>query len=109
MLIAYALLATAIGVEVASTTLLSRTDGFRNIPMSALVLGGYALSIFLLAQVVKTIPTYIAYAVWAGAGTALVAAVAIVLRGEPATAAKVIGVVLVVAGVVLLNVTGAEH
>ena len=45
---AWVLLLAAIGVEVAATAALPRTDGFRDPVWTVLVLGGYALSIWLL-------------------------------------------------------------
>jgi multidrug transporter EmrE-like cation transporter len=50
MISAWLLLLGAIGVEVASTAALPRTHGFREPVWTALVLGGYALSIWLLAD-----------------------------------------------------------
>ena len=53
---AWALLLSAIGVEVAATAALPRTHGFRDPLWTALVLGGYALSIWLLALVIRAHP-----------------------------------------------------
>lgn len=99
----YLMLAGAILVEVIGTSLMPRTDGFRSLPWTALVLGCYAMSFFLLAQVVQTVPVYIAYAVWAGAGTLLVAAVGILILKEPTSAVRLAGLALVVVGLVLTN------
>ena len=60
-------------VEVVATALLPRAEGFTNLWWSLGVIGGYALSIWLLALVVRQIPVSIAYAVWSGIGTAMVA------------------------------------
>ena len=49
MSLPWVLLMMAIGVEVASTALLPRTEGFRNPLWTASVLLGYALSFWLLA------------------------------------------------------------
>ena len=57
----------------------------------------------LLAQTLKTMSVGTTYAIWAGVGTAAIAAIGIVFIGEAVTAAKVIGIVLVIAGVVVLN------
>ena len=50
----------------------------------------------------------IAYAVWAGAGTALVAVFGVAMLGEPATAIKVASISLIIMGVVGLNLSGAH-
>lgn len=104
----YALLAAAILVEVGATSMMKSTDGFTRPLPTAAVLLGYALSFVLLAQVVKDVSISVAYAIWAGAGTALVAAVGVTVLGEPATALKLTGIALVIGGVVLLNLQGAH-
>lgn len=100
---AYLLLALAIAVEVAGTLLMPRTEGFRSLPWTALVLSLYGVAFFLMSRVVQTLPVYITYAVWAGMGTALVAAIGILVLGEPSSVTRVLGIVLVVVGVVLVN------
>ncbi|MGY1750020.1 DMT family transporter [Modestobacter sp. SYSU DS0511] len=106
---AYLLLACAIAAEVAATSLLPRTAGF-TVPLPTVaVLAGYALSFVLLAQVVRTVPVAVAYAIWSGAGTAAVAAIGATLLGQPLSGWQVAGLVLVVVGVVLLNLGGTGH
>ncbi|MEO7131685.1 MAG: multidrug efflux SMR transporter [Dermatophilaceae bacterium] len=102
------LLSVAIGVEVGATSLLPRAAGFTNPMWTAVVLAGYGLSIWLLAVVVRTIPVSVAYAVWSGAGTALVATVGFTLLGESLTAAKVACLALIIVGVVGLNVVSTH-
>lgn len=99
------LLALAIVIEVASTALLPRTNGFTSPHWSVVVVGGYAVSIGLLAVVVKSIPVSLTYAVWSGAGTALVAVVGLVFLGESLSRLQVTSLVLIVVGVVGLNLT----
>jgi len=108
MFVAWGLLLSAIGVEVAATAALPRTDGFRNPWWTALVLTGYAASIFILTVVIRDIPVSIAYAVWAGLGTAGIAVVGIVLLGETFDAFKAGAILLIIAGVVALNLQGAH-
>ncbi|MBU2695083.1 multidrug efflux SMR transporter [Pimelobacter sp. 30-1] len=109
MVIAWSLLLTAIGVEVAASAALPRTDSFRNPLWTVLVLGGYALSIWLLALVVKDLPVSIAYAVWAGLGTAGMAVVGVLFLDERLDALKAGALALIVLGVVLLNLAGSTH
>ena len=49
-----------------------------------------------------------AYAIWAGVGTAVIAAIGMVFLGEATSALKIVGVLLVIAGVVVLNLGGAH-
>jgi small multidrug resistance pump len=102
------LLALAIGVEVAATAVLPKADGFTNPGWSAAVVVGYALSIWLLTVVVRTMPVSVTYAIWAGAGTALVAVVGLVFLGEPLGWVKAASLAMIVSGVVGLNLTGAH-
>lgn len=97
----------AIASEVVATVNLKLAAGFTRPVPSVVVVVGYAVSFWFLSQALKTLDLGLAYAVWAGLGTAAVVAVGVVLLGEPLTAVKAAGAGLVVAGVVLLNVAGA--
>ena len=108
MYAALGLLLAAIALEVAATTVLGRTEGFRDPVWSGLVIAGYAVSIWLLALVVERLPVSTAYAVWSGVGTAAVAFIGAVWLGESWDATKVVALVLIVAGVVMLNLQGAH-
>jgi small multidrug resistance pump len=103
MVAAWLLLIAAIAVEVASTASLPRSDGFRDPFWTAVVLGGYALSIWLLSIVVRDIPVSIAYAVWSGLGTAGIAVIGMVFLDEPLGLIKAGALALVIVGVVVLN------
>ncbi|MCU4744911.1 MULTISPECIES: DMT family transporter [Streptomyces] len=105
---AYVLLAGAILFEIAGTTLMKFSDGFTKLWPTLGTLAGYAVAFILLARVLKTIDVGVAYAIWAGAGTALIAAIGMLFLGESVTAAKVAGVALVIGGVTLLNLGGAH-
>ncbi|GHJ57604.1 multidrug SMR transporter [Nocardioides sp. OK12] len=102
------LLTLAIVVEVAATASLPRTDGFTRPGWTAVVVAGYAVALWLLSLVVRTMPVSVAYAVWAGLGTALVAVVGVVLLGEPLGWVRAVSLGLVVVGVVGLNLSGAH-
>jgi small multidrug resistance pump len=108
MLGAWALLVTAIVVEVASTAALPRTHGFREPGWTVLVLAGYAVSIWLLAEVIRHIPVSVTYAVWAGLGTAGIALVGVLLLHEPWDALKALALLMIIGGVVILNLHGAH-
>ncbi len=93
----------AILTEVTATVALRFTEGLTRLGPLVAVVVGYGLSFVFLALVLKYLSLSLPYAIWAGAGTALVAAVGIAALGEPATALKLAGIVLVVAGIVALN------
>ncbi len=108
MFVAAQLLVVAIAIEVVSTALLPRTAGFTDLWWSVAVLGGYAVSIWLLAVVVRTISVSTAYAVWSGLGTAIVAVIGYLWLGEQMTALKAASLAMIVVGVVGLNLAGAH-
>ena len=108
MWLAASLLGLAIVVEVAATAALPRTAGFTQPTWSVLVVAGYAVSIWLLALVVRHIPVSVAYAVWSGAGTALVAVVGLAFLGERLDPVKAAGLVAIIAGVVAVNLSAAR-
>jgi small multidrug resistance pump len=82
------LLTLAIGAEVAATLLLKTTDGFTRLLPSVGVVAGYAISIALLTKIVKQLDVGLVYAVWAGTGTAIVAAAGVPVRVAPHRNAK---------------------
>jgi small multidrug resistance pump len=102
------LLAVAIGVEVGATALLPRAAGFTDPLWSLVVVSGYGLSIWLLAVVVRSIPVSVAYAVWAGVGTAVVAVIGYAFLGEQMSWFKAASLAMIVLGVVGLNLVAAH-
>jgi multidrug transporter EmrE-like cation transporter len=103
-----ALLAIAIAVEVGATLALRASDGFSRPLPTGIVVVGYLTSFWLLSLVLKHISIGTTYAIWAGAGTAAIAAIGIVALGEPATALKLASIALIIAGVIGLNLAGAH-
>ncbi|MFF6998845.1 DMT family transporter [Streptomyces sp. NPDC008313] len=104
----YVLLAGAIAAEVAATTSMKYSEGFSRLWPSLLTLLGYVVAFLLLAQTLRTVSVGTAYAIWAGAGTAVIAAIGTLFLGEGLNAAKLAGIVLIIGGVVLLNLGGAH-
>ncbi|WP_449343265.1 DMT family transporter [Streptomyces silvisoli] len=104
----YATLAGAICAEVLGTTSMKFSHGFTRLWPSLGTLVGYLIAFVLLAQTLKTMQVGTAYAIWAGVGTAAVAVIGMAFLGETANLAKLVGVVLVIAGVVVLNLGGAH-
>jgi small multidrug resistance pump len=71
-------------------------------------MGGYALSIWMLAVVVRQMSVSVAYAVWSGLGTASIALVGALVLGERLDAVKLFALLLIVVGVVVLNLHTAH-
>ncbi|WP_329534683.1 multidrug efflux SMR transporter [Streptomyces sp. NBC_01450] len=104
----YALLAGAIASEVAATTAMKYSEGFSRLWPSLVTVLGYVIAFVLLAQCLKTVQVGTAYAIWAGVGTAVIAAIGMVFLGEALSLTKVAGILLIIGGVVVLNLGGAH-
>ena len=100
----YLLLAVAIAFEVAGTTALKMSNGFTNPIPSVLTVVGYAAAFYLLSLCLKSFSVGFTYAVWAGFGVVLVAAVGVFVFGEEADWPGIVGMSLIIAGIVVLNV-----
>ncbi|MEU4561224.1 multidrug efflux SMR transporter [Actinoplanes sp. NPDC023936] len=106
----YVFLFGAIAAELVGTSLMKATEGFTRLWPTLACLTAYGASFVLLSQAVKGMQVGIAYAIWSGVGTAAIVAIGAVFLGEPVTTAKVAGISLIIAGVVMLNMhSGTAH
>ena len=103
------LLIVAIVLEVAGTTNMKLSEGFSKLVPSVLVLFFYALSIIALTFAVNRLEVSVAYAVWSGMGTALVAVIGLWFFQESLTSIKVMALGLIIVGVVMLHLTSESY
>jgi small multidrug resistance pump len=103
------LLVVAIVLEVVGTTNMKLSEGFSKLVPSVLVLFFYALSIVALTFAVNRLDVSVAYAVWSGMGTALVAMIGIWFFQESLTTTKLIALGLIIVGVAMLHLTNKTH
>ena len=101
------ILCLSIALEVCGTVCLKLSDGMsRPLPILGVVL--FYLSAFaLMSTSLKSLEIGIVYAIWAAAGTALIAIIGIVFFGESIASGKIVGLAFVTAGVVLLKVSNS--
>ena len=85
---------------------LKYTDGFTRVGATVATLAAMVVSVWLLSIGMRTLPVGTAYSVWVGVGAIGTVALGIVLFGEPASAARLISVGLIVAGIVGLKLAG---
>ncbi|MFA5451710.1 MAG: SMR family transporter [Dehalococcoidales bacterium] len=97
-------LGVAITAEVVATSSLKASAGFTKFWPSVLVVLGYATAFYFLSLTLKAIPVGIAYAIWAGLGIVLISIVGWLIFGQKLDFASIIGMALIVAGVVVINV-----
>lgn len=98
-------LVLAIVLEVSGTTCMKLSEGFTKTVPSILLFVFYTLSFGMLTLALKRIDVSVAYAVWSGMGTALIATIGILYFKEPMTALKLISLALIIGGVVGLNLS----
>ncbi|MDM9648057.1 MULTISPECIES: SMR family transporter [unclassified Rhizobium] len=99
----YALLFTAIALEVIGTTALQLSQQFSRFWPTALMVACYAASFYCLSQTLKVIPVGIAYAIWSGLGIVLISSVGLIYFKQRLDTPAVIGLGLIIAGVLVVN------
>ncbi|WP_175409305.1 multidrug efflux SMR transporter [Streptomyces sp. TRM64462] len=105
---AWVLLIAAGLLEIGWSIGMKFTDGFTRLWPSLLTGLGIVASMALLAQATKTLPIGTAYGVWVGIGAAGAAVVGMLVLGEPATAARIFFVCLLLVAVVGLKATSGH-
>jgi len=102
--VVYIYLAIAIAAEVCGTTFMKQSAGFSKPLPSLITVIGYAVAFYFLSLTLRTLPTGIVYAVWSGVGIVLIALIAWIVQGQKLDAAAALGMGLIIAGVVVMNV-----
>ncbi|CDN41604.1 hypothetical protein BN871_AI_01150 [Paenibacillus sp. P22] len=105
----YLFLAAAIVSEIFGTSMLKASSGFSRLWPSLGTVAGFGIAFYCLSLALQHIPLGIAYAIWSGVGTVITAAIGIIVFKETASMTTAIGIALIVAGVVVLNLKGAAH
>ncbi|MFB2550119.1 SMR family transporter [Ensifer soli] len=99
----YSLLVLAIVFEVLGTSAMQAAQHFtRLVPTLAMVVC-YAVAFYFLSSTLRYIPVGIAYAIWSGLGIVLISLVGFLVFGQTLDLAAVIGLALIIAGVMVLN------
>jgi small multidrug resistance pump len=99
----YLFLAIAIVAEVVATSALKASEGFSQFLPSIIVVVGYGVAFYFLSLTLRTLPVGIAYAIWSGVGIVLVSAAGWAVYGQKIDLWGIIGLALIVAGVLILN------
>lgn len=99
-------LAGAIALEIAGTVSMKLSEGFTKLIPSILIFVFYVLSFLALTMALKKIDLSIAYAIWAGVGTALIVLIGVAHFKEPLTLIKMVSIGLIIIGVVGLSLNG---
>ncbi|MEH1924654.1 DMT family transporter [Nostoc sp.] len=99
----------AIMSEVTGTTCMKLSVGFTQLLPSIAMVIFYGISLTSLTFAIKKIDVSVAYAIWSGLGTVLIAIIGILWFKEPANTLKIISIGLVIMGVIGLNISGGSH
>ena len=101
----YLFLAVAIVAEVIGTSALKASQGFTRPGPSFAVVLGYGVAFYFLSLALQTIPVGIAYAIWSGMGVVLIAMIGRWVFKQALDAAALGGIALILAGVVVLQLS----
>lgn len=96
-------LAIAIVSEVIGTSALKASDSFTKPLPLVIVALGYGVAFYFLSLTLRTIPVGVAYAVWSGVGIVLITLVGVLWFRQPLDLPGGIGLGLIVAGVLTVN------
>ena len=97
-------LGVAIAAEILATSALKASDGFTRLWPTAGTVTGYVVAFYFLSLTLRELPMGVAYAVWSGVGIVAISLVGLVFFKQTLDLPAVIGIALIVAGVVVMNV-----
>jgi small multidrug resistance pump len=100
------LLLVTILFEVAGTTCMKLSDGFKNILPSIMIYVFYGASFAILPLALKGIDLSVGYAIWSGLGTTLTSLIGFYYFGDGITTTKIISLTAIIGGCVFLNFAG---
>lgn len=103
MNLTYIHLAVAIAFEVVATSALKETAGFTRLVPSVVAVVGYGLAFYFLSLTLRSMPVGVMYAVWSGVGIVLITAVGWIAFRQSLDLPAVIGIALILAGVLVIN------
>lgn len=99
----WALLFSAIAIEIMGTTCLKLSDGFSNWPYAVAFVVANVLCLSALTLALKELPLGLSYGIWGGVGTIGVAIVGAIIWFDPFTPLMGLGILAILIGTVLVN------
>ncbi len=101
------LLLLAISAEVVGTSCLKLSEGFSRPGPTIVVLAAYGVSMTLMSRVVQVLPIGLTYALWSGIGIVAIVLIGILAYTQMPSPAQLIGMGLITAGVMIVNLSGS--
>lgn len=102
-------LLAAICFEVLGTIFMKLSDGYTKTWFSWGSIMFYVMSFWLLALVLKYIPVGMAYAIWAGLGTAIIVIIGMIFFNEAVSFLRILFMLMIIGGVIGLNMVSKAH
>lgn len=99
----YLYLALAIVLEVLGSSFMKASAGFSKLLPTTITIIAYIACFFFFSQALKSIPLGIAYAIWGGLGIVLTALISVIIFKQSLDLPAIIGIILIVAGVFVMN------
>lgn len=105
----YLYLGAAIACELIGTAFMKYSHGFTKLWPSVLTLVFYGLCYITFSRALLSINLSVAYATWCGVGIVAATLFSLFLFKESITFLGIVGILLVLAGVIILNTCGVNH
>lgn len=102
----YLLLGVSIVFELLGTSFMKMSDGYSRLYPILGVFICYGIAFYVLATIMDTLPLNVTYATWSGVGLVATAIIAVTVFGETMNVYNIIGIILILAGVLVLNLLG---
>ncbi|WP_164815269.1 MULTISPECIES: DMT family transporter [Paenibacillus] len=108
-MVAYLFLMISIASELIGTSMLKASQGFTKLAPSIITVAAFVCAFYFLSLSLKTIPLNAAYAIWSGLGSVLTVIISVLIWKEKINAGSIVGIALIIAGVVILQMLGPGH
>ncbi len=96
-------LALSIGSEITGTSMIKKTDNFKKLGPSVLVIGAYCLCYFALTRAMSYVPVGVAYSLWCGFGIVGVTFVSMLLYKQKPDLPAMFAMALIIGGGIIMN------
>ncbi len=103
----YLYLILAVAAETVGTTALQASQQFTRLVPSVLVVIGYGLAFYLMAQTLRVMPVGIVYAIWSGLGIVFIAAIGYMVFGQKLDLPALLGIAMIVGGILVIHLFSA--
>lgn len=105
----YLLLAIAVGSEIVATSMLKYSQGFSRLFPTMMCVGFYLLCYLSFGKAVTKLNLGVAYAIWCGAGIVVTTLISVLCFKEKISAGGIFGMLCIVVGCIVLNISGTGH